>query len=143
MCVCVADPRPRSLLICVAAAIGASPDPIVGDMLAHFPDFNSAVCDAADCAGKQVSLSVFLLSLSPSLSLYIYISPTSVLGKRYGQSAPGTVFRSRMASHCTYSSQYVLTLPVPPSVPPPLSVSLHMQCITVCVRAVTQSGRPS
>jgi hypothetical protein len=38
----------------IAAAIGATPDPIVADLLAHFPEYNTAVCDTADCAGQKI-----------------------------------------------------------------------------------------
>jgi hypothetical protein len=46
--------RSLSAQLDIAAAIGATPDPIVADLLAHFPEYNTAVCNTTDCAGQKI-----------------------------------------------------------------------------------------
>lgn len=56
----------------IGEAIGATPDPIVADMLDHFPDFNTAVCNSTDCTGQTIwtECTGHSVSQSDGFSLY-------------------------------------------------------------------------
>jgi hypothetical protein len=98
----------------IGAAIGTSPDPVVADMLAHFPDFNIAACNTADCIGKKIWTECTSHSVSESDGFSLYpIWPSELINSLNSSAWDLALARNSLMHYSEHGHGQIKTVHLP------------------------------